>query len=299
MKSKVSTALAANGRILLNRTLGRARGIKKLVLALPLILIPIAADADTVTCPGCISGTAPYVNWSVDVRSNYTNYQMVSFDNFHSSVINGFTYPSGGDHHTIASVSENTVPAIVDAKALIDFCGGRCAEQYASANMFLEYGVQVLGPSDRTVRIDIQGRLLVTASGTAGSGTASFAVIDQSTGSALFNRNISATNLSKIVPLGPDDSFIMSGDRTLWVTMSVTSVVSGGLANIDSVIDPYFYIDPNDPNASLFSLQFDPSVLNIPDVSVPGPIVGAGLPGIAMASIFVFGSWWRRRRKVA
>jgi hypothetical protein len=83
------------------------------------------------------------------------------------------------------------------------------------------------------------------------------------------------------------DTFVNGQLRTDFLTLS--GIMPGQPFNITEV----FHIVSNGPGAHLAG-----AILVDPAAPVPGPIAGAGLPGLILASGGLLG-WWRRRQKIA
>ena len=86
------------------------------------------------------------------------------------------------------------------------------------------------------------------------------------------------------IPMAVGDIGTVTVDNNLGlslVTYPLVAQVGSGAA----YADPYIYVDPNDPNASLYSIVVSPGVGNVPLGNTPEPsslvLLGSGMAGLA------------------
>ena len=118
-------------------------------------------------------------------------------------------------------------------------------------------------------------------------------------GGAYGDRNGSGVSRWKIILGGDDDTFLAIGNAIIGQLGGIHGFTT---SNFSTTLDPgtyelsIFYADRHQVGAELGFSVVTPDVSISAPAAVPGPVAGAGLPGLILAGGGLLG-WWRRKRK--
>jgi hypothetical protein len=153
-----------------------------------------------------------------------------------------------------------------------------------SAVVAFTYYFEIVGP-EGLVPVN------VTASGTVGGSNTFSGHSLLSIGTADVGNPVVFTGLDGVPgSWALDQTFNLVANQDYFINMTAIGQTDTGSFFV--TVDPLLTIDP--AFAELYRLELSPGVGN--SVAVPGPIVGAGLPGLILASGGLLG-WWRRRTR--
>lgn len=212
-----------------------------------------------------------------------------------------FTSSATGDGSAVGTVTLTAIPSITANISGSLGCVGSCvfASLGSLANGTLDYFIELVGPAAAS---GFSIPVLVEAHGTATTSSGSFALatFQMSNGSNPLSYGAASENGSVGFD-GLPGSFDLFETFSLLVNtplhISLQAIANGSAStthlwssySATAFVDPQFTIDP--AFAGDYSLQIS---AGIGAAAVPGPIVGAGIPGLVMAvgGFFV----WRRRK---
>jgi hypothetical protein len=172
---------------------------------------------------------------------------------------------------------------------------------------FSSYWFAVVGPSDVVVPVIVTASSFVSMPQTVGINSSALILVGNEGSQILGETCLSPAapnncvegeqqSFSIATPLSLQSNAVYSIQLSLHIDVTDFNTSSFVGGTVSGYIDPVLTIDPTFALANEFHLEFSPGVGNSA-VAVPGPIAGAGLPGIALA----FGGFlaWRRRRQNA
>ena len=168
----------------------------------------------------------------------------------------------------------------------------------ATAGVVFNYTVEIIGPAG-LVPVDVQATGSATSTTNAGS-SASLSLSNISNVPILEVASSQGQALGGFVTsLNISNTYEMTADSPF--SVQITDEASAGIdpiltaSSASASIDPLFFIDPSDPNASEYSILLSPGVGNAPAATpLPAafPLFATSLGGLGLLG-------WRRKRKTA